>query len=402
MKSYKYIIIGAGPSGLSFAHALRDLGETSFLVIEKEPVAGGLCRSHDVDGSPIDIGGGHFLDVKRSEVLDFLFRFMPRSEWQKYMRISTIMLRGKEIDYPLEANLWQLPPDDQIEFYESIAQAGCVRGETMPETFEDWIVWKLGKRIAAEYMLPYNRKIWSTDLNQLGTYWLHKLPNVSFQDTLRSRVDGQPHGTLPAHATFLYPKEYGYGEVWKRMGKILGDQLLTNTPIDSIDVNNRLINGYYRGETIITTIPWTLWPRIADVSPVSQEISKLQHVSIDIDYCSNAVKSKAHWVYEPDESQSYHRAIYRTNFCKGSRGYWTETNSRRSVPIDMWRYKNEYAYPLNTRDKPETIKKILSWAEQHSIIGLGRWGKWEHMNSDEAVSQAITAAKTIEHTKRPK
>jgi protoporphyrinogen oxidase len=402
MKSYRYIIIGAGPSGLSFAHALRDWGETSFLVIEKEPVAGGLCRSDDVDGSPIDIGGGHFLDIKRSEVLDFLFRFMPRSEWQEYMRISTIKLRGKEIDYPLEANLWQLPPEDQIEFYESIAQAGCVRGEIMPETFEDWIVWKLGERIAAEYMLPYNRKIWSTDLDQLGTYWLHKLPDVSFQDTLRSRWDGQPHGTLPAHRTFFYPKEYGYGEVWKRMGEILGDQLLTNTPIDSIDVRNRLINGYYRGDTIITTIPWTLWPRIADVSPVSQEISKLHHISIDIDYCLNAVESKAHWTYEPDEGLSYHRAIYRTNFCKGSRGYWTETNSRRSVPIDMWRYRNEYAYPLNTRDKPETIKKILSWAEQHSIIGLGRWGKWEHMNSDEAVSQAITAAKTLVRAEMPK
>jgi protoporphyrinogen oxidase len=402
MKSYRYIIIGAGPSGLSFAHALRDWGETSFLVIEKEPVAGGLCRSDDVDGSPIDIGGGHFLDIKRSEALDFLFRFMPRSEWQEYKRISTIKLREKEIDYPLEANLWQLPPEDQIEFYESIAQAGSVRGETMPETFEAWIVWKFGERIAAEYMLPYNRKIWSTDLDQLGTYWLYKLPDVSFQDTLRSRLDGQPHGTLPAHRTFLYPKEYGYGEVWKRMGEILGDQLFTNTPIDNIDVNNRIINGYYRGETIITTIPWTIWPRIADVSPVSQEISKLQHVSIDIDYCPNAVESKAHWVYEPDERLSYHRVLYRTNFCKGSRGYWTETNSRRSVPIDMWRYRNEYAYPLNTRDKPETIKKILSWAEQHSIIGLGRWGKWEHMNSDEAVSQAITAAKTLVRAEMPK
>ena len=402
MKSYRWIILGAGPSGLSFAHALRDRGETSFLVIEKEPVAGGLCRSEDVDGSPIDIGGGHFLDIRRSEALDFLFRFMPRSEWREYTRISTIKFRGKEIDYPFEANLWQLPPDDQIEFLESIAQAGCVRGETMPETFEDWIAWKLGERIAAEYMLPYNRKIWSTDLNQLGTYWLHKLPDVSFRETLRSCLDGRPHGTLPAHESFLYPKKYGYGELWKRMGERLGDQLLTNTPVDRIDVHNGVINGDYRGATIITTIPWTIWPRIADVSPVSHEISKLRHISIDIDYCPKAVETRAHWVYEPDECLSYHRALHRTNFCKGSRGYWTETNSRRSGPIDMWRYRNEYAYPLNTCDKPETMKKILSWAEQHSIIGLGRWGTWEHMNSDKAVSLAMTAANTLIRAEAPK
>ena len=58
--------------------------------------------------------------------------------------------------------------------------AGCVRGEQMPESFAAWIQWKLGDRIAQEYMLPYNRKIWSMDPDQLGTYWLHKLPNVSF------------------------------------------------------------------------------------------------------------------------------------------------------------------------------------------------------------------------------
>lgn len=48
-------------------------GEESFLVIEKESEAGGLCRSHEVDGAPLDIGGGHFLDVRRPDVNEFLF-----------------------------------------------------------------------------------------------------------------------------------------------------------------------------------------------------------------------------------------------------------------------------------------------------------------------------------------
>ena len=63
MKKIKYLILGAGPAGLTFANMLRLRGETSFLVLEKETQAGGLCRSVNVDGSPFDIGGGHFLDV---------------------------------------------------------------------------------------------------------------------------------------------------------------------------------------------------------------------------------------------------------------------------------------------------------------------------------------------------
>jgi protoporphyrinogen oxidase len=156
---YKYIILGAGPSGLAFAHTLLMRGETSFIVLEKEPVAGGLCRSLNIDGAPLDVGGGHFLDVKLSQVLDLLFRFLPRNEWNEYERISRINLKGNTIDYPLEANLWQLPLHDQLNYLESIAQAGCIRKQEMPESFEDWIRWKLGDRIANDYMLPYNKKL---------------------------------------------------------------------------------------------------------------------------------------------------------------------------------------------------------------------------------------------------
>ena len=317
---------------------------------------------------------------------------MPESEWQKHGRVSTIRLRGREIDYPIEANLWQLPLNAQVEFLESIAKAGCVRGEPMPETFESWISWKLGDRIAAEYMLPYNRKIWSIDLNDLGVYWLYKLPDVSFRETLRSCLDGKPHGSLPAHGAFYYPKNHGYGEVWKRLGEALGDQLLTNTPVCKIDVKSRTVNGLYRGETIVTSIPWTVWPEIADVAPICPEISKLRYTSIDVDYYPRNAPTKSHWVYEPDESVSYHRTLHRNNFCHESPGFWTETNSVRSGSAGLRRYRNEYAYPLNMRDKPQSIEKILSWAESYSIIGIGRWGTWEHMNSDVAVSLAISTA----------
>ena len=56
----KYLILGAGPAGLTFANRLLQNGIDDFLVIEKENEAGGLCRSREVDGSPLDTGGGHF------------------------------------------------------------------------------------------------------------------------------------------------------------------------------------------------------------------------------------------------------------------------------------------------------------------------------------------------------
>lgn len=396
MKYYKYLILGAGPSALSFARRLKDQGEESFLMLEKESEPGGLCRTVAVDGAPLDLGGGHFLDVKSREVLEFIFRFLPKEEWQEYDRSSIIRLRSAEIDYPLEANIWQLPLADQVDFLESIAQAGCVSGLPMPTGFEDWITWKLGRMIAAEYMLPYNRKIWSIDLKQLGTYWLYKLPDVSFRETLQSCLEHKGCGTMPAHAKFLYPRRFGYGEVWKRIGASLDGHLLTNTPVTNIDLATLTVNGSFQAGKIINTIPWPVWTGAAELpQKIVQLIASLRHASIDVDYFPENLATGAHWIYEPDEKISYHRILCRSNFCPGSRGFWTETNSSRNIGQQGWRHCNEFAYPLNTMGKQEAMLELEQWAGENGVSCLGRWGKWEHMNSDIAVLEGLAAADKI-------
>jgi protoporphyrinogen oxidase len=395
VETVQFLILGGGPSGLAAAHGLIEGGVPveQVLILEKEGVGGGLCRSEVIDGAPLDIGGGHFLDVRRKDVLDFLFRFLPREEWGAHNRISKIRLRNQAVDYPLESNLWQLSPDGQIDFLESIAKAGCVNGAPNPESFGEWIVWKLGERIAQEYMLPYNRKIWSVDLDSLGTYWLHKLPNVSFRETLRSCLERRSQGTMPAHARFLYPGRHGYGEVWKRMGDALGNRLVRHHSVKSIDLTTRIVDHRWKARTIISTIPWTVWPSVCQIPEnIVNAISRLQATAVDVDYCPETPDDPSHWIYEPDESIRYHRLLLRANFVTGGRGYWTETNAARSVPPTSWRHRNEFAYPLNTKDKPEALEKVLQWAAGHDILGLGRWGRWEHLNSDVAVAESLSAA----------
>ena len=398
METFRFLILGAGPSGLALAIALTDAGisKNNLRIIEKENEVGGLCRSKHVDGAPLDIGGGHFLDVRRTDVLELLFRFMLREEWELYDRVSKIRLRGVEVDHPLEANLWQLPMAVQVDYLESIAQAGCVRGESMPESFAAWMEWKLGARIAKDYMLPYNRKIWSMDPDALGTYWLYKLPDVSFRETLRSCLEGKAMGSLPAHGTFLYPKYFGYGEVWRRIGESLGNSLITGCPVEQINLEERTINGTWKAETIISTIPWTLWPSYCDLpESVKAAMASLKNAAIDVDYHPNSLSSTAHWIYEPDESVPYHRLLLRSNFIRGARGYWTEANAKRSPVNSDFRFHNEFAYPINTLGKPKAIEHILTWARKLGIVGAGRWGRWEHMNSDVAVAEAIQLASDL-------
>lgn len=403
MEKVKYLILGAGPAGLTLANCLRDANETRFIILEKESTAGGLCRSVNVDGYPFDIGGGHFLDVRKPVVNDFLFRFMPENEWNKFSRDSRILVNGSVISHPIEANIWQMSINDQVEYLKSIAIAGCNIGETMPDDFVDWIYWKLGKKIADDYMIPYNRKIFGNELNQLGTYWLEKLPSVSFEETLLSCLEKRAYGSQPGHAQFYYPIKFGYGELWLRMAKAIEDNIQYNTTVCGIDYLTKSVmttNGeIFSAEYIISTIPWKEMRKIIGM-PIKLQLSieKLKHSSIQTKYFDENFETPCHWIYYPDPKISYHRILVRSNFCSGSRGYWTETNSER-VDLDeennSFTYMNEYAYPLNTKDKPTVMEKLLKWSSEKGVYGLGRWGEHQHYNSDVTVERAMNLANII-------
>lgn len=392
----KYLILGAGPAGLTFANRLLQNGTQDFLVLERDESAGGLCKSKDVDGSPLDIGGGHFLDVRNEQALQFLFPFMGKDEWDEYERDSRIVVNGNEINSPIESNIWQMKLNDQVEYLKSIAVAGCNLGEDMPEKFVDWIFWKLGDKIAEDYMIPYNQKMFGKDLNRLGTYWLNKLPNVSFEETLISCLEKKAYGKQPAHARFYYPKKYGYGELWNRMADALGDRILYQTPVTSLDFDKHLVNGEFSADIIVSTIPWKSIGSFKGMPDEQKErIDSLCYSSVVITYKPERLKTPAHWIYYPDLSLPYHRILVRHNFCPDSKGYWTETNLTRFSETENTGseyFVNDYAYPLNTMGKQECMEALLSWAKSKQVYGLGRWGEWQHYNSDVVVSRALDLA----------
>ena len=400
----KYLILGAGVAGLTFANRLKfTRREDSFLVLEKENEAGGLCRSKIVDGAPFDIGGGHILDVRRPRVTEYLFQFMSENEWDRYVRDSRIELRSGTISHPLEANIWQMPIDEQADYLESIAKAGCNCGVPMPEKFIDWIYWKLGEKIAAEYMIPYNRKMFGNELNNLGTYWLEKLPSVSFRETLLSCLRKKAYGRQPGHAEYFYPKQYGYGEVWLRMAETISGNIRYGQKIRAFDFNTNTVTttegNEYRADKIIVTIPWAELKEIAGMpEDLRADIKKLKHTSVQTKYFPENVDTKSQWSYFPAPELSYHRICYRHTVHDYWNGYWTETNAARvegELENGQTSFLNEYAYPLNTIEKPQIMRRLLEWSSARNVYGLGRWGEHQHYNSDLTVELAMNLAERV-------
>lgn len=211
-------------------------------------------------------------------------------------------------------------------------------------------------------MIPYNIKMFGEEVNQLGTYWLEKLPNVSFEETLLSCLNKQAYGTQPGHAKFYYPKKYGYEELWFRMAQKIESHVRYNISVQGIDYENRIVylsdGSVIKAEYIISTIPWdSVKEHIGMPNDLVKDIEKLKHTSVNITYFPENINTDAKWIYYPDINLPYHRILVRSNFCTNSKGYWTETNSERSrIEEGNLTFKNEYAYPLNTSEKPIIMK----------------------------------------------
>lgn len=400
----KYLILGAGVAGLTFANRLKLRGEDSFLILERNSEAGGLCRTVYSNGTPIDIGGGHILDVRRPHVTKFLFEFMSLSEWNRYVRDSRIRLGNITVSHPLEANIWQFPLEEQVEYLESIAKAGCNSGAEMPSKFIDWIRWKLGDKIAAEYMLPYNQKMFGDNLNELGTYWLEKLPRVSFKETLLSCLTRKAYGKQPGHAEFYYPKKkFGYGEVWLRMAQNISKHIEYGKTVRTIDFNSNTVttsdSGKYTAEKIITTIPWREFANLRGMpAELVSDVQRLKHTAVQIRYFPENLDAAAQWTYFANPALPYHRILYQYNFNAAWQGYWTETRAERVQGVlqdGQTSFLNDYAYPLNTIGKPQIMSKLLAWCRERNVYGLGRWGEHCHYNSDLTAELAMTLAERV-------
>ena len=403
-KLYRYLIIGAGISGITFGRLLQMKGEDNFIILEANSEAGGLCRTKQVRDDVLDIGGGHFLCTKYPSVYNFIFSHIAESEFNYFDRVSKIQLQGHYIDYPIESNIWQLPLDQQVEYLISVIQNGENKGLPQPKNYEEWIRWKLGDLIADSYMLPYNEKIWGIDPNEMDVDWLHKIPRLNIREiliaSLKKNADTKK---MPSHEGFYYPRSCGFQRIFDAIYAPLKHKVTLNEPVKRLEYCNDywLINDTYKARTIINTAPWpSLFEPLGSPCNLRDSFQKLRWNSIVVSLWHEEYNHNWHWCYKPDLIYKDHRTFYIHNFAPHSNphGIYTETNVKRwsdeylrweNLGKPIYEYKNEYAYPIPTLGHESAIKNIQDYYNRQGLFGLGRWGQWEYLNSDVCIWEAM-------------
>lgn len=407
---YKYLIIGAGISGLSLARLLQLRGESRFLLLEKEGIPGGLCRTKIINNHVLDIGGGHLFLAKNNEVFDFVFSHIPKTAFNYYERLTKVEIEGGLIDYPVEASLWQIPVDKRSEYLLSLEEAGELNNKKEPTDFSQWVYWKLGKKIAENYMIPYNKKIWGIDPKEMDIDWLHKIPRFN-PDKIRQsfKTKALGHSEIPSHKTFYYPIEGGFQRISDAISKHINKNIICDCPVFSLKRANGawVVNNEFEADMIINTAPWPALRQALDIPQnLWPALEKLRSNSIVISLIENPYDHHNHWHYIPDMSIRHHRELFIHNFSpnSGKGGLFVETNSarwKRGEPVSrfcvkpIFEFVNDFSYPIPVIGHANAIKTILDYYQKDNLFGLGRWGQWSYLNVDDCIYEAIKLAKRI-------
>jgi len=414
----KVAVLGAGISGLTVARRLFDLGINA-TVYESESTIGGLARSRITKGYIYDPHGGHILNSKRQDVMDWVFSILPAEKWKHSVRNAKIFYNGSFVSYPFELSLCELPIDDAIDCVLDFILAQ--RGDE-PDNFAEWLVWNFGKSIANAYMLPYNRKIWAYPLEKMGVMWVRgKMPLPDKKDIIRSLALKDPSERKMPHSTFFYPIEGGIQTMVDAIAKPL--HILTSSPVESIEYEcgNYRVNGEFYNN-IVSTIPLTLLPSIMKLpESICEAISGLKYNSLTTVLVSFP-NTDISWLYIPSSEYRTHRVGFQSTLTpkatpdNGGSGAFEIIGERFDVDdkLPLTALPNElqpgniidtqfteYAYVIHDIDYVKNITLIRDYfSGTNSFYTVGRWGAWNYNNMDTCMADSFEVADRIWSTNK--
>lgn len=416
----KIAIIGAGISGLSIAHLLKE--EHHVDVFEKKKDAGGLLHCARINGNLFHLVGGHVFNSKNKEVLDWFWKFFDRdNEFLSAKRNAKILLENKLLNYPIENSLYSLDEEISKKIIKEILELNAQEQKdafSYPN-FESFLEGNFGKTLFEIYFKPYNKKIWKRELSTIPLEWLEgKLPMPRYEETIIRNILRTDEENM-VHNTFFYPKVNGSQFIIDRFSE--GLNIITSKEIKKISkIDNKwVVNNFNDYDHVIYCGDVRELPNILDTenSPLKQfenRLSKLRSNGTSNILCE-CDENDISWLYMPGDETEAHRIIYTGNFSetnnavkKGRKSCVVEFSGNVSdeimkeqikklpgnlIPIATNHQQNSYI--IHNKDTKLLIDEVKESLNPIGISLLGRFAEWEYFNMDACIESSMKLEKKI-------
>ena len=206
MDAVRHLVIGAGISGLA---SCAFASEKDYLVLERDQEIGGYCKTVKVGGFTWDYSG-HFFHFKHPEIEAWLRARMTGQNIITVEKKSFISYRGGLIDFPFQKNIHQLPKDELVDclydlYFARSSDVPRKAGEVASEAnFKEMLYARFGRAIAEKFLIPYNEKLYATDLATLDRDAMGRFfPHADLTDVIRNMKVAD---NASYNSTFTYPE----------------------------------------------------------------------------------------------------------------------------------------------------------------------------------------------------
>jgi protoporphyrinogen oxidase len=436
-------VLGAGPAGLTAAYRLVQRG-LPVVVFEAGEEVGGLARTVVRDGYRFDLGGHRFFT--KSEEVEALWKELLGPELLVRPRLSRIYWRGRFIEYPLRpADVFaKVGPLELARSLGSYARAR-LRRQGEPETYEEWVSSRFGRRLFELFFKTYTEKVWGVGTDELRAEWAaQRIADLSLWSALRAALPGGGGDTPKSLIEqFHYPR-LGPGQMWEEMARRVqrgGGEIRLGAPVEGLDHEHGRVTAVRAGgervevASVISSIPLRTTVGVAAPAP-PREVTAAAAGLRYRDFLTVALPIEGeppfpdNWVYvhdprarvgriqnfrawspwmTPDPRRSCLGLEY---FCFEGDDLWSSGDGelvelgRREVAalglVDPERVAGGHvvrvpkAYPVYDAEYAGRVERIRGWLGGFSNLQqIGRNGLHRYNNSDHSMLTAMRAVENL-------
>jgi UDP-galactopyranose mutase len=362
---YDTLVVGAGYAGSIMAQQLATrCGQRVLVIDRRDHIAGNAFDYYDEHGVQIHRYGPHIFHTKSMKVVEYLSQF---TEWRPYEHRVVARVDGMLVPMPINRTTVNSLYGLELTTDEDVEQFLAERAEPVDyiRTSEDVVVAKVGRELYEKFFRGYTRKQWQRDPSELHSSVCARIPIRTNED---DRYFTDPFQKMPAD---------GYTEMFKRILDHPGIEVEVQT--DYYDVADDLEYDH---------LVWT--------GPIDRffdhRFGALPYRSLEFELRNEPTPDGGYLfpvasINEPSEDVPYTR---RTEF-RHMTGQ--EALPSSTYAIEFPRTEGDPYYPIPRDDTRALYRRYEALAaELPDVTFVGRLARYQYLNMDQVVGQALSAA----------
>ena len=418
-KQVKYLIVGAGISGLCAALALGP--ET--VVLEKEAEPGGFCRSIRQDGFCWDYAG-HFFHFHTDRGRQFFLSQFAPGELTERRKSCQILYRGQRVDYPFQSHIHQLEKSELIDCLYDLFHR---RPKKRYDSFLALLEGSYGHAITEKFLRPYNEKLYACPLESLDPEAMGRFfPAV---DPAEIIVSMKGRGEDTYNSRFFYPKGGAASLIDALCRKLEPAVVRTGRALVSVDTEKKLAfdsaGEQYWYEFLISTSPLNRFLPLLGLPTLTAQAEKLSWnkvLVLNLGFERKAADHAVHWLYVPGDEANYYRVGFYDNILDGERAslyaeiafpsgeeIHPERELERTIGalhaqgliqkdnrlLSHAALLMDPAYVHLRPDTAETVRVIRDKLAEKDVYSIGRYGGWRYCSMEDCMLEAFALAERL-------